>query len=193
MAKKLVILSATLAVLIPIIVHLRNVSWSNSSLAMVLFPVFGILAFTLLWLHSMAGVFEVWLRERFDFDFFVHWSSLVILVSMIAHPLLLLILIKFNFSLLFSGPSRGIIFGIIGLALLLTYDLGKMLKKWEFFSRNWNAILIVSTIGTIFIFFHSLMIGSDLQSGWTRKLWIFYGVTAILGTIYTYGVKKYLK
>lgn len=192
MAKRLIILGAALAVLIPILAHIRNVSWGETSLIQALFPVFGLLAFTLLWLHSISGVFEEWLRERFDFDAFIHWTALAIFASIILHPLLLLILIKFQVMLLFQGPSLAIWLGIIGLVLLLTYDIGKALKKREFFSRHWTAILIISNIGFILTFFHSLMIGSDLQSGFMRYLWFFYGVSAILAIIYTYAVKPFI-
>jgi len=195
MTKKFIILGATLAVLAPILVHIRNVSWAISSLdalLMNLFPIFGLIAFTLLWLHSISGVFEEWLRERFNFDSFVHWTALVILVSMILHPLLLLILVRFDFGAIFGTWNTGIMLGLLGLILLLTYDIGKALKSYEFFSRNWNKILVISTIGFLLTFFHSLMVGSDLQSGWLRWLWIFYGVTAIVSTIYTYGMKRYL-
>ncbi len=193
MSKKLVILAAALAVLVPIVAHIRNVSWAESSLTAALFPVFGLLAFTLLWLHAISGVFEEKLREMFAFDTFVHWTALAILVSILLHPLLLLVLIKFRIGLLFSGPSLAIWLGIIGLALLLTYDTGKALKKREFFSRHWRAILVISNIGFILTFFHSYMIGSDLQAGPLRSLWLFYGVTAILAIIYTYGFKKFSK
>lgn len=194
MIKKLVILGATLAVLAPIAVHVRDVPWGNSSLIAALFPVFGLLAFTLLWLHAMSGVFEEWLRARFDFDAFVHYTSLIILASIILHPLLLLIIAQFNVLAIFAPGEHqlALFLGLFGLLLLLTYDIGKALKKHEFFSKNWNAILIISNIGFILTFFHSLMLGSDLQSGPLRVLWIFYGTTAILGIIYTYGIKRFL-
>ena len=190
MTKKLIVLGAVLAVVTPILVHIKNVDWANSSLLAGIFPIFGLLAFTLLWLHSISGVFEEWLRERFNFDAFVSATALTILVSMLLHPLLLLPMIDFNILGLWAGGT-GIRLGIIGLLLLLTYDIGKMLKRRHFFSKNWTAILIISNIGFILTFFHSLMLGSDLQSGFMRGLWIFYGVTAILAIIYTYAIKPF--
>jgi len=190
MIKKLVVLGAILAVITPILAHIRNVSWGESSLTQAIFPIFGLLAFTLLWLHAISGAFEEWLRERFNFDAFVHWTALTILVSILLHPLLLLILIKFQVMMLFQGPSLAIWLGIIGLALLLTYDIGKLLKKRQFFEKNWRAILIISNIGFILTFFHSFMLGSDLQTGFMRYLWAFYGTTAILALIYTYVIKR---
>ena len=184
--------SLTLSVLTPIILRIMNTLWSEGSLLANIFPLFGLLAFTLLWLHAISGVFEEWLRKQIDFDFFVRWSSLVIFFSIILHPLLLLILVKFNFLAIYKGAPLAIALGVVGLLLLLTYDIGKALQKHDFFIRNWRGILIVSSIGTILIFFHSLTLGSDLQSGFLRGLWIFYGTTAVLATIYTYGLKKFL-
>ncbi len=193
MSKVLIILGSALAVVIPIAIHIRNVSWGDSSLTAALFPVFGLLAFTLLWLHAISGVFEEWLRERFNFDSFIHWSALVILISIILHPLLLLILVRFNIeAILTSIRNPWILAGVTGLTLLLTYDIGKALKRHDFFVRHWNKILIISNIGFILIFFHSLNIGHTLQTGFMRELWIFYGVTAILALIYTYGFKRFL-
>ncbi len=205
MPKILVIIGATLAVALPIFIHLRNVSWSESSLLISLFPAFGLLAFTLLWLHSISGAFENQLRKMFDpapydpegirsrFDAFVHWTALVILISILLHPLLLLILIEFQVLAIFEGHALEMSLGLIGLILLLTYDVGKALKKYEFFSRHWNKILVVSTIGFLITFFHSFIIGSDLQSGFLRYLWLFYGITATAATLYTYGFKRLTK
>jgi hypothetical protein len=192
MAKKLVILAAIVAVLVPVGVHIINAPWENSSLIAAVFPIFGLLAFTLLWLHAISGAFEGWLRERFNFDTFVHWTATIILVSILLHPILLLILLKGNIAMILSG-GLPIWLGLIGLVLLLTYDIGKALKKYEFFTKNWNWILIISNIGFVLTLFHSLKIGSDLQSGFMRSLWIFYGVTAIAALVYTYGVKRFIK
>ena len=133
------------------------------------------------------------MRKLFDFDWFIQVTSMIIFVSFVLHPLLLLIYSDFSFTKVFSYADLYYIrLGIIGFLLLITYDIGKFLKKYDFFVRNWDTILVVSTVGFLFTFPHSLVIGSDLQSGTLRVVWIFYGVTAILSTIYTYGIKKFL-
>ena len=183
---------AGLAVLYPLWVVGNNTNWSlDSSFVLNLFPLFGILAFTLLWLHVISGVFEPWLRQYIDFDRFVQNTSLLIFVSIILHPLLLLIPVGFNFTLIFTYGKFYIWLAIIGWLLLITYDIGKFLKKkYNFFVRNWTNILLISNVGFILTFFHSLSIGDNLQTGPLRIVWIFYGITAILGIIYTYGIKR---
>lgn len=189
----LVILFAYVAVLYPVWERSKTLTWSSDLLLPNLFPFFGLIAFSILWLHSMSGVFEVWLRKNFDFDKFVHWTSLMVFVSIILHPLLLFISIDFNISGLISNGGKYIRWGVIGWFLLITYDIGKALKRYNFFVRHWNKILLISTIGFLFTFFHSINLGSDLQSGPLRAIWIFYGTTAIIATIWTYGIKKLLK
>ncbi len=187
-----VIALAYAAVLFPLWIWFRNLgSLGTVSSVTFLFPAFGLIAFSVLWLHAISGVFEPWLRKHFDFDRFVRYTSLIVLISIILHPLLLLFRFNLNLKAILSNyEADDIMLGIVGWLLLITYDIGKPLKRYDFFSRNWNNILLISTIGFLLIFFHSLSLGSDLQTGVLRILWIFYGVTAILATIYTYGIKR---
>lgn len=192
----LLILFAYAAILYPLSVRISRLSWDLSSTRILfnLFPFFGLLAFSILWLHVMSGVFEPFLRKYIDLDRFVRITAMIVLVALIAHPLLLFFAVDFNLDAVFSYGKNYIFLGLIGWMLLITYDIGKLLqKKYNFFVRHWNKILLTSTIGFLLIFFHSISLGSDLQSGALRVVWIFYGVTAILGTIYIYGVKRFMK
>ena len=194
--KYFIIVFAWLAVLYPLAIRIKNLQWSFSidTLSLNVFPLFGLAAFALLWLHSISGVFEEWLRNYINFDRFVHITSILILISIILHPFLLLVALDFSIKNVFLYyTAKYIWLAIIAWLLLITYDIGKALKKYDFFVRNWNNILIISNIGFLLTFFHSLALGSDLQSGTLRIVWIFYGITAILAIIYTYGVKRFLK
>lgn len=183
---------AYLAVLYPLWVSAGGMGWSFSSgVIMNFFPLFGIAAFTIMWLHVVSEPFQAWLGQYFDREKFVDRTSYLVLVCIIMHPLLVLISIKFNVMMLLQGGIY-IWLAILGFFLLIIFDIGKFLQKKEFFFRHWNKILFLSTIGFLLIFFHSLGIGSNLQSGFLRKLWIFYGVTGIIATIYTYGIKRFL-
>lgn len=191
-----IILFGYVAVLYPLWERLRTIQWAfNESLLLNLFPFFGLLAVSLLWLHSISGVFEPWLRKHINFDRFVSLTANLILLSLIAHPLLLFIIMGFNLNDIYAFYGKlYITIGTIGWVLLITYDIGKFLKKRnEFFVKNWNKILIISNIGFLLTFFHSLNLGSDLQSDPLRTVWIFYGITATLAIIYTYAIKRFIK
>ena len=193
MIRTLIYAFGYLAVLYPASVRILNLEWSlDSTFLSNLYPIFGLIAFSILWLHSISGVFESWLRKQIDFNRYVKYTSTIVFISIILHPFIYLMILDFNLGEIFSVSRLYIWLGIIGWLLLITYDIGKAFIQKSIFSRNWNKILLISTLGFIIIFFHSLGLGSDLQSGVLRKLWIFYGTTGIISTIYTYGLKRLL-
>lgn len=186
---------AWLAVLYPLFSRFQNISWElHQNWFALLFPFFGLLMTSLLWLHALSGAFEPWLRKYISFDWFIKFTSTIILWSLILHPLLLLISLNFSISniYLYYG-TKFIWLGVISWLLLITYDITKPLKKHDFFAKNWNKILLISNIGFLLSFFHALNLGSDLQSNPLRFVWIFYGTTAGLAIFYTYAVKPFLR
>jgi hypothetical protein len=192
--KYLLIAFAALSIFYPLWERARHLNWGlDSTLIFNLFPLFGLAAFALLWLHVIGAAFEPWLRKHINFEGFVESTSSLILVLMLLHPLFLLIGTNFSVNNIFLTYGKPyILVGATGLLLLLTYDIGKALREREFFIRHWNKVLFVSTVGFILIFFHSLELGSDLQSGALRIVWIFYGVTAIISATYVYILKRFL-
>jgi hypothetical protein len=174
----------------PIWTSAGRLTWSREFILPNLFPIFGLLAFGLLWLHVVGAAFEPWLKKYINFNNFIESTSTLILINMILHPLLVLYLADWNIGLILS--SWYVRLGLVGLGLLLTYDVGRWLNNHDFFIKHWNKILFISTLGFLLIFIHSIKVGSDLQSGTLRVVWIFYGVTAFLATIWNYGIKRYV-
>lgn len=183
------------AVLYPLLTVISARNWSlDDTIIYNLFPIFGVLAFTILWLHVISGVFEERLKELINFDLYVRRTAWIVFVGIIMHPLLALFAFDFSFWNIFDVYGRLPIFlAITAWFLLITYDIGRLLQQKEFFVLHWRKILFISTIGIILSFFHSILIGGDLQVGPLRVLWIFYGSTAILASIYNFGIKSYLR
>lgn len=176
----------------PLGVRLSTLAWSTpADIVPNLFPLFGLAAFSLLWLHAISGVFEPWMRKHINFDLYVQRTSGLILVCIIAHPLL--VLASFNFSitnLFMVYGSTFIVLGIAGWVLLISYDIIKPLRKsYPFFARHWTVVLAISNIGFLLTFVHSIFVGSDLQAGPLRAVWIFYGITAFLAIVHTYAIR----
>lgn len=187
-----IIIFSTLVVVYPLWNITSQLSWSWSETIIAnLFPLFGISAFTILWLHIVGPALRPWLDKYVDFQRFLDVTEPYVLVSMLMHPLLLLVIMNFDVKAILAGGPY-IFFGIIGLTLLLTFDIGKAFKKRNFVERHWNKILLLSTIGFLLIFFHSIMLGSHLQEGPLRILWLFFGTTAISAAIWNYMVKRFL-
>lgn len=190
--KYLVTVLACLAVAYPLWVRLNSLTWSAGvDLPSTLFPFFGLAAASLLWLHAISGAFEPWLRAHIDFDKFVQLTAGAILVCLIAHPLLLLISLGFRIWDLYAIYNINYIYiGAIAWLLLISYDITKPFKSQGFFARHWQKVLLISNIGFLLTFLHSLALGTDLQTGPLRAIWILYGITATLAIIYTYGIKN---
>lgn len=181
-----------LAVLYPLATVISARKWAlDDTLVYNLFPIFGVLSFTILWLHVISGVFEEGLRKLINFDLYVRRTAWIIFASIIMHPLLALFTFDFSLWNIIDVYGRWpIVLAVTAWLLLITYDIGRLLHEKDFFARHWRKVLFISTVGIIFSFFHSIWIGGDLQEGPLRILWIFYGVTAILATIYNFGIKR---
>ena len=119
-----------LAILYPLWIRGQNITWDFRNLSATLFPFFGLLMVSLLWLHSLAGAFEEWLRQYINFDRFIQITAVIIFWSLILHPLLLIISMDFKISDIYAYYGATFIrLGIISWLLLISYDIGKFLKK----------------------------------------------------------------
>jgi len=187
---------AYLAVFYPIFVWYERVDLVfDETLLLNLSPVLGLAAFSIMWLHVVGGALRGWLEKYFNFERLATNSSIAVLFLIILHPLLFFIgigLDRIGDTFIYYEPIY-IWLAIIGWFVLVGYDVAKRFKNRDFFARHWNSVKFISTLGFFLVFFHSLGLGSDLQAGPLRYVWIFYGITAAAATIYTYGIKKFLK
>lgn len=171
-----------------------NLQWDKVSLFEI-FPAFGILAFTLMWQHIVGAPLKGWLSKYVNWKKFTHATTEIVLAAIILHPVLLYVAFALNgggkpFDYVTSGQDYIIWAGIIGWLTLISFDVFRHLKGYDFVKMHWNKILIVSTFGFFIILLHSLGVGRDLQGGVLRVVWFGYGLTAALAAIYYYGFEK---
>lgn len=195
--KKFLIVSfACLAVGYPLYVWAKSVVFRTDPIFLFdLFPAFGIIAFTIMWLHVVGSPFRAWLDTMFDFQKFVNASSAVVLVSLFAHPLILYIALYLQGggSPYDYAPRHAkylITFAIVAWFIFIGYDLAKKFKDSPMLSKNWKAVKLVSTLALFLVLFHSLGLGRDLQADPLRTVWIFYGITAGMATAWAYFLKR---
>lgn len=186
-------LVAFIAVFYPVYVWFQSAGlFASSSIYMRIFPVFGLMSFSIMWLHVVGGAVENFLGRYVDFRKFVNQTSAVVLLFLILHPLLFFVNLTFPQinKLLTTGKSVYIWVAIVAWTVFIVYDIAKIFKNRRFLSKNWKIIKFVSTLGFFLVLFHSLNLGSNLQEGSLRYVWIFYGVTAAIATFYTYVIKN---
>ena len=194
--KYLIYAVAVISVVYPVIVWYGRVDLVfGNTLLLNLFPVFGLLAISTMWLHIVGGALRPWLEKYIDFQRFVSKSSVIVLFLIILHPLLLFTGIGFQNagSVLGLYDSKYIRLAIIAWFILVGYDVAKRFKNRQFFVKHWETVKLISTIGFFLALSHSLGLGSDLQAGPLRSVWIFYGVSAAIAAVYTYGVRRFLR
>lgn len=174
----------------------QGLSWHFSNLdSYRLFPLFGLLAFSLMWSHYIASV----ARQYFQIDkqalhVYFETTSLVVLAALLAHPGLLAWQLwrdglglppgsELNFV---SADLRlYIIMAFTALLIFLAYEF----RRWYKNRSWWQYIERATDVAMVLVFLHSLNLGSQLQSGWLVPIWYFYGVTLVAALVYIYYQK----
>lgn len=154
------------------------------------FPLLGLLAFSLMWTHYIAGA----LRRRLGLEksvnqVYMKSTSVIVLVLILLHPGLL------NFQLNQDGfgvPPESyqavypqellwvITLGLIGLAIFLLFEL----KRWLGKKPWWKFVEYMQIVAMGLIFYHGLALGRELSVGWYRAAWWLYGVTFVVAVLY---------
>lgn len=189
-------ISTTLC-LIVIVVFAQGLKWEFNRLdAYRLFPLFGLLAFSLFLSHYIVAA----LRQLLDIDknvikrYFL-LTSLAALGFVLLHPSLLVAqLFVDGFGLppgsylenyVAPGLKWAATLGPISLALFLAYELTRLnsFKRWVPWLQG------LTDIAMILILIHGFQLGSHLQSGWFRPVWLAYAGVLLVCLGYTYFLK----
>ncbi len=160
-----------------------------------LFPVFGLLAFSLMWAHYPASL----IRQKFNLPKSVlhnyfEATGFAVLLFICLHPGLL---IYQRFRDGFGLPPRSYesyvrpglgwvtLVGTTSLFIFLAYEL----RRWYGQKPWWRYMQLATDVAMLGIFYHSLRLGTQLMSGWFKAVWWFYGITLVAILIYTYSNK----
>ncbi|HSX14822.1 MAG TPA: hypothetical protein VLE72_02835 [Candidatus Saccharimonadales bacterium] len=198
-SQKLVAFAWTLSASVVILAFVAwgsGLRWDLTAInAYSLFPLFGLLAFSLMWSHYVASVARQVLKlDHQVLKRYFDLTSLVVLALILLHPgLLSWALWRDGLGLppgsefLYVGKAlkTAVILGMTGWAILLAYELRRWLKTKPY----WWVFVLATDAAMILIFIHSLKLGSNLQTGWFRGVWLFYGASLGLCLIYIY-IKK---
>lgn len=190
-----ILLLATTAILYPLWVWYSSVAAPLNMVSAS--PAFGLFAFSLMWLHIIGGPFKPWLLKMFPrFDVWMFLSATAVTMAIILHPLLLLVGVANatgnRLLAFFTGAPAPIRLGVAAWFMFIFYDLARPFKKRLINTKAWYVISLIATLGFFLILFHSLALGSNLQSGPLHLVWMFYGATAAAAALYTYGIKPIL-
>jgi len=190
---------AVLVVVLAVIAWGQGFAWQFDAFSTyLLFPLFGLLAFSLMWSHYITGA----IRRLAGLDKTVNKTYLavtgyIVLILILLHPgLLIWQLWRDGMGLppesylhyVAPGLAWVALLGTVSLGVFLSYELHHWFKERSW----WPWVAHVSDVAMLAIFYHGLRLGSQTQAGWYHLVWWFYGVTLVmaLGIIYYRDTKR---
>lgn len=175
----------------------QGIDWQFDKLSTYeLFPVFGLTAFSLMWVHYIIAALRTYLKVSADVTKkYFNYSSFLVLIAFVIHPSLLVWqLWRDGFGLppqsylnnyVPKQSQLAVFIGSFSLFVFLFYEL-----RYRFSKRSWwKYVQLLSDGAMIGIFFHALRLGKNVQDGWYRGVWIFYGISLLLSLAYLYAAK----
>lgn len=159
-----------------------------------IFPVLGLLAFSIMWSHYMVAEIKRIVKSDAPLKEYFNWTGYAVLVLILLHPgILIYQRFRDGYGLppgsykSYVAPGMGWItlLGSVSLLVFLSYELKRFFdkKKW------WPYFLIVNDAAMLAILYHGLKLGTQLQLPWFKYVWYFYGVTLIGALIHKYVLR----
>ena len=188
----LLLISVVLA--IPVVLWGNGLHWELGRVTLyAFFPLLGLLAFSLMWLQISALTLKSFVtQEDLATDTFLKKSGIFVLLLIIFHPVLLgVAMAQVGAGLPLQSlyqyvPPKQTIFityALIAWSIFIMSEITSRLQKVSWIKRGGKVIEYLNYAGFFLIFWHSIHIGSNLQSGFARGLWWVYAVTALVGLV----------
>jgi len=183
-----------LIVLLPIYFWGDSFAWNFSAVNLyLLFPLLGMLAFSIMWTQVVVGTF----KEKFhDVDIFFSRTGVAVFLLFFFHPVLAAIA-QFNsvgslslFDLVGPPHKKFLVLGMIAFTIFVLYEVVLRVAALRQVKKLNKFFEVASEFGVILVFIHSINLGSHLQAGLLKYIWWFYGITAVLMIGWKYLGKK---
>lgn len=156
-----------------------------------IFPVLGLLAFSLMWAHYIVSVVRQYLKiDRSAIQTYFEATSWAVLIAIVLHPSLLiwqlfrdgLGLPPLSYERVYGWAT---ILGTVSLFIFLAYEFRRQFDKRPW----WRYMQYLTDLAMVAIFIHALRLGTQVHIHWFRWIWYFYGVTLAVSLTYIYFQK----
>ncbi len=178
----------------------QHKSWQLTGLSSYeIFPVFGLLAFSLMWCHYIVGGIKAGFNiqdTKVDKRYFAVTAA-VVLAALLIHPTLLLFqLWRDGFGLppgsykayVAPGAIWAVYLGTVCWLAFMAFEL----RHWCSEKKWWKYVTYANDIAIWGIYIHGLKLGADVAAPWLAQVWIFYGLALAAAFVATYS-KKFAK
>lgn len=160
--------------------------------ALGIFPVLGLLAFSIMWSQYMMEAIKNYLDlQSPTIRLFFAYSSRIVLLLILLHPAILIATLYQNGAGLPPGSYREYVapgmtwlvtLGMLGLLAFIAFEFRKFFES----KGLWGYVAALNDLAIVAIFYHGLRLGSDVQTGWFQPVWYMYGMTLLLALAYKY-------
>lgn len=178
------------------VIALALAAWSQIRLtgrpldAYDIFPLFGLMAFSLMWTHYVTGAVRRLARlDGRPLRRYFRITSSIVLVLLLLHPGIFLTMLwleglglpPFSYWEVYTGLFQRLAL-LLGTLSLLAFLAFEFYRKYK--SAPWWRYVEYANIAAMFaIFYHALTLGGELGLGWFRVVWFMYGVTLVAAVI----------
>lgn len=153
------------------------------------FPLFGLLAFGLMWSHYILGSVRR-LLDLEEQERSIYWaaSTGLVLFLLIAHPLLLntalindgLGLPPASYEAAYGSKAINLLIGSAALMVFLAFEL----RRWFHAKSWWRYIDSAQVFAMAAIFLHALVLGRELTMLWFAIIWWGLGAGLVASIVY---------
>ncbi len=186
---KLVWTMLVVTVSIGLIAWGQTVNWQLTSLTPYQwFPLFGILAWLIMWTHYGSGYFRVKNPQLKKPKYYAGLTGWIVLACLLLHPGILAFQQYRNDQGLppesyinYVGESLqiAVMAGSVALVIFLSFEVYGRMKNNKWIQRHAIALSVLQSLAMTLIFVHGLRLGTSLGDGWFRVVWIMYGLLLI--------------
>ena len=156
-----------------------------------LFPLFGILAFSLMWTHYIVSAKSLYLKiPATETKNYFKYTGLLVLVFLLLHPGILVWQLwrdgfglppgSYYYNYVAIGSRWAVLLGTFSWFVFIAYEFHRKFSKRTW----WKYVSYGSDFAMVAIFFHALELGPELAQGWFRMVWLFYGASYLVSVIY---------
>lgn len=162
-----------------------------------LFPLFGLLAFGLMWTHYVTGA----VRRLFDMQpgvlsSYFKITGWIVLLLLLLHPTIFLVqlwadglgLPPFSYLSVYNGIAErlALMFGVLALFSFLAFEMHRKFRSTAW----WKYVEYANLAAMGVIFYHALVLGGELDQPWYRAVWIVYGVLLVAAVMVSKSKKR---
>lgn len=148
---------------------------------LVLFPLLGIWAWSIMWTHFVIGEILRLKPQLPKNIFYKKVSFALVLLLILAHPMIALTGLGLSLLNLWTVQIA-----LAALLLFLSFEFFDRIRENPKVAKNWWIVNISQSLAMTLIFIHSLSLGSHLQQGWFRTYWIILGMILSMCIIHTH-------